>query len=349
MKNLMGEEGTSFRPINNPEDWDRFVKLQDRYSFVQSSRYTWVLETICKKMNRIGVYQGEELIGLLPIGEVYAKRGKYLRLWHGPILSEKAMNKDIFKSIINYLENYAKGLGLSFVRVQPIISDSLPLIEEGFYKAPTHNLDAERTLQLLLEGRTIDEVFQSMRKNTRYYINKSNREGVRVVQDNSDFNTFFSILNETAKRQGYTTRPAEYFERLFEAFGKDGLTLYFAEVENQRVAIGLFLDYGKYRFYLEGGMKSEFTKYYPSYAIQGHSIIESISKGVEIYDFWGGVSPKDEEGNIVQNYPWAGIDLFKRGFGGDEVEMVHPHDLPIKFNYWITWIFEMIEKKQRGY
>lgn len=338
-----------FREHTNPAEWDEFVKSQHRYSFLQSAKFTWVLETLAKTVERIGVYQDNKLIGLLPIAKIDAKRGKYIRLWHGPILSKFGFQQEIFHQIINYLEDYAKKNKSSFVRIQPVTEDYMLLIREGLYSAPTHNLDAEHTLQLDLKGKTVEQVFLNMRKNTRYYINKSQKEGVNIVNDNSDFDSFYRILLDTAKRQGYTPRSKEYFLRIFEAFGNDGLNLYFAEVEGNRIGMGLFLDYGKYRFYLEGGMNPEFSKFYPSYGIQGRSIVDAINKSIEIYDFWGGVSPKDENGDVVPNYPWAGIDLFKRGFGGEELSIVHPHDLPIKINYWLTWIFETIERKKRGY
>lgn len=344
-----------FKEITKKEEWDQFVYGLKRYTFVQSWGFTEVLESIVNRIVRLGIYEDGKLIGLLPLGIIRAKRGKYLRMRHGPILLESKWNLETLEQIRSFLSQFAKKENLDFVRIQPVMNDPEIIEASGFRSAPTHNLDAEHTLQLKLQNPNFksqnikEEVWANMRKNTRYYIRKAEKEGVMVIKDNSDFDSFFSILQDTAIRQGYTTWPKVYFQSLFKFFDSEDLSLYFAEFEGKKVAIGLFLDYGKYRFYLEGGMLTEYSKQYPSYAIQGRSICDAIEKGIEVYDFWGGVSPKDENGETVKGYPWAGIDLYKRGFGGEEVSIVHPHDMSLNWKYWVTWGFESWERKKRGY
>lgn len=347
----------TFRQIEDANLWNNFVLSQSRYSFVQSYEYGEVLPAIVNEIRKIGIYEKDnELIGLLQIGIIKAKRGSYLRLRHGPIIAVEYQTKEIIMKVVEYLENICKIENLAFIRIQPFI-DHIELFRKlGFRSAPSHNLDAEHTLQLNIEKfrsknveNTRSAVLNNMRKNTRYYIRKAEKEGVRVQKDNANFDAFYSILKNTASRQDYTTWPRKYFENLFQTFNSDQLSLYFAEVEGQKVGIGLFLDFGKYRFYLEGGMDMKYSKYYPAYAIQWRSISDAIEKGIEIYDFWGGVAPKDDKGESIKNYPWAGINLFKAGFGGEEVSMLHPHDKPVTRKYWITWLIERVEKWRRGY
>lgn len=336
-----------FKKVEDKIKWDNFLKSLPRYSFVQSWSYTKVFEVLTDHVERIGVYKDDELIGLLPIGVIKAKRGDYLKLRHGPVLNNE--NTDVFPEIVEYLIDYGKKNNSSFIRIHPLISESKILKANGFRYAPTHNLDGEMTLQLNLKGRTEEEIKMNMRKNTRYYIRRSFREGIKVIKDNEDFNSFYELFIKTADRQHYTPWPKVYYEKLFSEINSEQRNLYFAEVDGKKVAFGLFVDFGKYRFYKEGGMLMDFSKKYPSYAIQWTAISEALKKGLEIYDFWGGVSPKDKDGNILKNYPWAGINLFKAGFGGKERNIVHPHDLPLDWKYWITWIFESLERLKRGY
>jgi lipid II:glycine glycyltransferase (peptidoglycan interpeptide bridge formation enzyme) len=337
-----------FKEIHDLQTWNDFVLKNQKYTFVQSYEYTKVITSLVSDVKRIGVYYDDKLVGLLPIGIVRARRGSYIRLRHSPVLLNVEESKEIFVEAVKYLETIAAKENLNFIRVQPIISDAGILISNGFKPAPTHNLDAQLTLQLdLKQGE--EEIQKNMRKNTRYYIRKAFKEGVEVIKDNSEFESFYKILKETAHRQGYTTWPRGYFENLFKYFNNDQLNLYFAVYKGQKIAIGLFLDFGKYRFYLEGGMNTEFAKQYPAYAIQWISIKESLDKHLEIYDFWGGVAEKDVNGKPLENYPWAGINLFKAGFGGKEIEIVHPHDKIVSNKYWITWLIESIERWKRGY
>lgn len=345
-----------FRQVKEKEIWNDFVQSQDRYSFVQSWEYTEVLKILCEKFERIGIFERENLIGLLPLMIIKAKRGNYLRIKHGPIFDCRIQNAESrMKEIIKYLRNYARSKGLNFVRVQPIWTDDGLLVQNGCQKAPTHNLDGEETLQLTVNSRQLlkqkikEEILKNMRKNTRYCIRKAEKEGTKVVIDNDDFDSFYSLFIQTTKRQDYTPWPKEYYIKLFEIFKPGERNLYFAEVGGAKAALGLFIDFGKYRFYLEGALDIRYSKNYPAYAIQWHSICDAIDKEIEVYDFWGGVSPKDENGNIQKDYPWAGINLFKQGFGGQQISMLHPYDLPINLMYNITRIFEWLEKKKRGY
>ncbi|MBD3362357.1 peptidoglycan bridge formation glycyltransferase FemA/FemB family protein [Candidatus Dojkabacteria bacterium] len=339
--------GLEFKTVKHKDEWDQFVQALNRYSFVQSWSYTHVFDTLAERVERIGVYDSNELRALLPLGIIKAKRGNYLKLRHGPILAEK--DSQLFSEIVKFFKDLSKEEDLSFVRIHPIIDETSVLEEEGFRHAPTHNLDGEKTLQLELKGRTEKDIKMSMRKNTRYYIRKSFREGVEIVKDNDDFESFYKLFLKTADRQHYTPWPKRYYQKLFDQFKPGERNLFFAEVKGEKVAFGLFIDYGKYRFYKEGGMLMNFSKYYPSYAVQWAAIADAMDKDIEVYDFWGGVSPKDKDGNIIKNYPWAGINLFKAGFGGKEIGMVHPHDLPLDWKYWITWAFESMEKWKRGY
>ncbi len=342
----------SFQEIDSKDVWDSFVLEQERYTFVQSWTYGQVLETLYDSVYRIGIFEGKDLVGLLPIGIVKAKRANYLRLRHGPVLKENFLNPEIFKQISEYLQRFAGKRKLDFIRIQPVF-DGLFIKAEGWRSAPTHNLDAQHTLQLRLRKenhnpKSDEELLSGMRKQTRYYIRRSEKAGA-VVRKDLDFENFYSLLLSTSRRQQYSAWPKTYFEALFELFGQSGLNLYLAEVGGKAVAMALFLDFGKYRFYLEGGMESEFANYFPSYLLQWESIKDAVFGGVEIYDFWGGIAPKDTDGRRLANYPWAGIDLFKSGFGGDEISISHPYDLPVKFRYWITWCYETIERKRRGY
>lgn len=370
-----------FKQIKQKEIWDNFVQSLGRYSFVQSWDYLNVEETLYDELLRIGVFDGEELVGLLPVGVIRAKRGSYLKLRHGPIVNYELLisnyektEENLFSEIAEYLKNLAREKSVSFIRIQPITNNFQLLTDNKFIEAPTHNLDGEETLQLKLEilnskseilkksqnpnesvtrnSSTNDlkaELQKNMRKNTRYYIRKAAKEGTVVVKDNSDFDSFYKLFIDTTVRQGYTPWPKKYYQEIFNQFESDNLSLYFAEVDGKRVGFGLFMDYGKYRFYKEGGMLTEYSKSYPSYAVQWKAISDAVDKGLEIYDFWGGVSPKDHNGEIIKGYPWAGINLFKAGFGGEELKMVHPHDLAVNWKYWITHWFEKIEKMRRGY
>jgi lipid II:glycine glycyltransferase (peptidoglycan interpeptide bridge formation enzyme) len=347
----MKESTLQFKEITDKGTWNSFVIKQPRYSFLQSWQYANVQESLSSNVKRIGVYQGNTLVGLLCMLITRAKRGSYLKMKHGPLLEPTLwQDKHTLIQVHNYLASEAKKLGLSFVRIHPLIEDASVLHTIGYKAAPTHNLDAEHTLHLTLPKKdTYEEAEQelqkNMRKNTRYSIRKAFKNGVEVKVVQDDFELFYDLLSQSASRQGYTMWPKKYFESLYANFDTKERTTYIAYFENTPIAMGLFLDFGKYRFYLEGGMNSDYQKQLPTYAIQWQSISDALRKGQEVYDFWGGVAPD----NAPKGYPWAGIDLFKRGFGGERVSMIHTQDYAVSWKYYFTSLFERVEKWRRGY
>ena len=50
----------------------------------------------------------------------------------------------------------------------------------------------------------------------------------------------------------------------------------------------------------------------------------------------------------INPHPWAGLTLFKMGFGGYKKEFVKTQDFPLSKLYWLTYIFEKIRKSKRG-
>jgi lipid II:glycine glycyltransferase (peptidoglycan interpeptide bridge formation enzyme) len=48
-------------------------------------------------------------------------------------------------------------------------------------------------------------------------------------------------------------------------------------------------------------------------------------------------------------HPFAGVTLFKTGFGGQLLNLIHCQDIPISKKYYLTWGFEMVRKWKRGF
>jgi len=86
-----------------------------------------------------------------------------------------------------------------------------------------------------------------------------------------------------------------------------------------------------------------FSKIPASYVVQWRSILEARKRGINLYNFYG-IAPDDKP-----NHPWRGITLFKKGFGGREINYIHAHDLPVSPMYLVPRTIEAIRTKMRGY
>jgi len=77
-----------------------------------------------------------------------------------------------------------------------------------------------------------------------------------------------------------------------------------------------------------GGAYKEYMDFQPFYSIHYEMINYAISNNYRYYNFYG------ISGNLVENDPMYGIYLFKKGFGGQVVELMGEFDMPVnKFYY----------------
>jgi lipid II:glycine glycyltransferase (peptidoglycan interpeptide bridge formation enzyme) len=295
---------------------------------------------------------------------VPAKRGKVLQLRHAPLFLPAYKGKSeeeklyIANEFLSEMREIGKKYGCDFIRLQALVelSDSdnpfLRLIDNSDYRpANIHNIDAEKTLILDIDE-SEEELMMNMRKQTRYYIRKAGKMGVQVKQYDTlgSLEKFYKIHHDTTVRQEFKSYSHEYYQKSFEAFNsipesKLSARVYLANYEGKDIAGAIIVHYGNRAFYSDGGSLTEYAKIPASYLIQWTAITDAKEAGCISYNFWGGVSPDKEN----KNYPWYGIDLFKRGFGGARYEYMHAHDLGLSWKYNLTRLWEYFERLNRGY
>ena len=76
--------------------------------------------------------------------------------------------------------------------------------------------------------------------------------------------------------------------------------------------------------------------------VQWEIIKEAKRRGCALYNFWG-IAPEG-----AGDHPWAGLSLFKKGFGGFSEEYIRTQDFPVSKKYWITYAIEHMRKWKRG-
>lgn len=331
------------REVTDKELWDGFVFARSPDALFQTWTWGEVLGRQRKKSWRFGLFQGNKIIGIFQVVRVSARRGTYLHIRHGPIIS--ASDSEAWKYITVFLKKFAGEHHACFIRISPRISDSeynnTLLKSFGMLPAAVHEVDAERCWVLDITPDK-DTLLAGMRKTTRYEIRRTEKMGifVKITEDTAELDAFFDLYQKTSKRQHFVAHGGirEEFE-VFIREKKAVLLLGFHEQILLSAAIILFS--GDQAIYHHGA--SMLTKFPVNYAVQWEAIREAKRRGMRNYNFWGIAPP------IVQNHPWQGLTLFKTGFGGKEVRTIHAHDLPVSPRYWVTRGIEWWEKKRRGY
>ncbi len=353
---------TNYRLSEDQVEWDEIVTSSDEYSFLQSWGFGELQKELGNQVLRV-VFEKEGFRIAAQLIIVAAKRGRIMQLRHAPLFFwnkkenlEPAQKKVIFNEFLKEIKNIAVKYRVDFLRLQPLIktdsADTDLFKNSNFKSANIHNIDAEKTLILNLE-KSEEEILTNMRKQTRYLIRKAGKDGV-TVSENTDpkaVDVFFAIHRDTTERQKFKSYSQNYYQKFWKAVnskstgGKLSGRILTAEYNGKAIASAIIVFYGNKAFYSDGGSLTEFNKIPASYAIQWKAIQIAKSLGLTTYNFWGGVSPDQENAN----YPWYGIDLFKRGFGGERIDYMHALDLPLGAKYYLTSLWEWVEKKRRGY
>ncbi len=200
----------------------------------------------------------------------------------------------------------------------------------------------EFNFQLPLTGRTPDEVLKGMNQLWRRNIKKADKLGVQVRRGTlDDLPAFHALYVETAKRDGFTPRPAGYFRTMMEAMEAEDperIHLYLAEHEGDLVAATTWVRVGGHTWYSYGASSTQKRDVRGSNAIQWRMIQDAIAAGADVYDLRGITDSVD------RNDPHVGLIEFKVGTGGEAVEYLGEWDLPL--NRVLHTAFDLYMKRR---
>lgn len=332
--------------ITDKIEWENFISKHEETNFLHSWFWGNFHERLGKTIARSGFYKNGSLTGVILSIVEDAKRGKYLTVPGGPIIDWK--NNLLIKSFIDEIKKIAILNDCAFIRVRPqLISDKFSknlFKKHGFINAPMH-LHAELTSQLDIT-KSEEELLKNMRKTTRYEIKRAEKEGIKISQtsDPKEIKEFYKLQIQTSKRQKFVPFSYAYLFEQFKEFAENNMAiLYNAKIKNKLLAEAFIIFYAKEAVYHYGASTDEGRKYPGAYLIQWEAVQEAKKRGMARYNFWG-VSPIDKP-----KHRFHGLSLFKRGFGGEEIEYLHAQDYVINYpKYAINYLIETLRKITRN-
>lgn len=328
--------------ITNKKDWEDFLAKHPEANFLQSWNWGEFHEAMDHTIHRSGFYLDNKLHGIMLSVVEHAKRGTYLTVPGGPIIDWQ--NTDLVQTFLEEVKRIAVEEKCAFIRVRPQLESndfSKSLFKKlGFRFAPMH-LHAELTNQLDIT-KSKEELMTNMRKATRYEIRQALKLGIKTKEskETKDIKEFYSLQLETAKRQGFVPFSQKFLSAQFEVFAKDNQAiLYSASYEKKLLAMAFVIFYGKEAVYHYGASTPEGRNYPGAYLIQWQAIQEAKKRDILRYNFWGVANG---------NHRFAHLSMFKRGFGGADVEYLHAQDLVVNWpKYLLNLVVELARKKIR--
>jgi len=188
------------------------------------------------------------------------------------------------------------------------------------------------------------DILAAMKPKWRYNVSLAVKKGVIVnVCTSQELETFYTLLKETAQRDGIAVHNYNYYKTLFElceTYKGTQIRLYTASHEDDALAAIVVLFRGKDAVYLYGASSNIKRNLMAPYALQWKAMQDAKETGCRHYDLFG-IPPNDDP-----DHPMAGLYRFKTGFGGQIVHRPGSWDYAYKpFIYFLFKTAERIRKK----
>lgn len=323
--------------IDKKNEWEKFVLSQNPKSFLQSWNWGETNKLTGNSVFRLGFFIGTHLVGVAQVIEEKARRGPHFLIPGGPLIDWD--NKSMIKFALQSIKELAKKKKVWFVRIRPDLYDTSEnqklLGKLGFLSSPMH-LHAENTWVLDVTP-SEEEILKNMRKTTRYLVRQSLTKGLKIetYTDPSKTDILRKLQEETIKRHKFVGFSEKLFRAQLETFGQEGqAVLFVCKKGREALAAAIIIFYGKYAYYHHSGSTSKHKNLPFSYFLQWQVILQAKSRGLQGYNFWG-IAPNDNP-----EHRFAGVTVFKKGFGGERIDWLHAQDLPISPLYRLTYFFE---------
>ncbi|MDL2220378.1 aminoacyltransferase [Eubacteriales bacterium OttesenSCG-928-N14] len=259
----------------------------------------------------------------LPVSLLYASRG--------PVCNPNDIAT--LNAIVEQLGYIAKRRNALTLRMDPNVPASngyfsTIMQEMGF---ALHNdycnfegVQARFVRRIDLRNQTEDEIFAQFSKKHRYGVRNAQRKGIEIrIGGYDDIPAFYELMKQTALRGNFGVRSMEYFQNVYRALG-DNSRLLLAYDEGKCVATAWISLYAGLGHYLYGASATEGRQNMPTYLLQWEALRYMLANGAHTYDLRG------VPGNPQQDDPLYGLYHFKKGFGGQSVELVGELDLVFK-------------------
>ena len=234
----------------------------------------------------------------------------YLYAPYGPVVSE--VTPDWLKNFKSEVSRVGREEKAIFVRLDFIPRVETKTLAHYFTPASPHTYHGAyfqpRQEWLMTLDNEPKKLFQGFPKKTRYSIKTSQNRGVNTEIITGDFKKYFesfdSLMSETASRDSFSLHPRKYYEIIFDSLPTINAYLVVAKHQAEILAINLIIIHDGVANYVFGASSSEERQRLPAYAAQWAGMQEAIRRGATHYNF-GGVGEH-----------WGGVSAFKQQFPG---------------------------------
>ena len=299
-------------------EYEEFVKNHPCGTFTQSIKWTgvknnWGHEIVVSR-DKDGKIVGGCLVLIRKIPVIgtsflYSPRGPICDLHDEAVLSDLKKGIDVlakkYRARLYKMDPNVLMSDETFKSIAQKLGFKQFYGPEGF-----ETIQARFNYRLYLNGRTEDEIFKALTQKTRYNIRVALKHNVQMrVVGEEHLDDFIRLMQTTGERDGFNTRPKEYFRRMLNELGEN-VRMYMGFYEDKPVCAAITTNYAGETCYVYGASDNAHRNVMPNYLMQWEMIKWAIETDCRVYDFQG-VSGIIEEGGHMY-----GLYRFKKGFNG---------------------------------
>ena len=260
----------------------------------------------------------------------------------GPVLRfPESGPPDLTAVLEGLLQRYHSAGRVAWVRFQSqaLRNEEMTSVFERMCARPIASLTSGHSLHIPLD-RSLEDIVKGMTAKHRYYVKKALEEKIewRIANNACAVETLSALFAEMVRRKQLSAVP-DHARDLASlcAVLKDQALILSGMVDGEPVAACLVLTFGGRAFYLKAATGQKGRELSASYAMI-HRLLEHLrEQGVTQLDF-GGIDPRSPGA--------AGVNHFKRGFGGLPVEYLGEWEWASA--EWLRWGANLAIKSRRG-
>jgi len=263
----------------------KWLKIVERHSFKQTFTGNYP-----SKLYPLAVFQDSKIIGLLPVfcytlpflkmvtSPAIAVENYYL----GPVMgdvqdlkpeTQQIMLMDFQSEIDNFIKNTLHPKFI-LVHTSPHFTDIRPYKWSGYEVEPRYTYEIDLT-------RGKDAIWENFGKNLKYYIRRTEKEGVTVEEGSRDDGKF---IYELLKQRERIHPREDFLLEIFDNFSPGDLHVFIARQNNKNLTGIIILTYKNSVIFWLGAPKLSIRGIIPNELVIWKSIAWAIENGYERYE-----------------------------------------------------------------
>lgn len=314
-------------------EYKEFLEVHERCNFQQSPEWAKVKDNWKNEVILAEDEQGKIIGSLSVLIRKMPIFGNIMYSSRGPVCD--IHNMAVLKQLTDGAKELAKKYNAIVLKIEPDIESKdqtfRDIVTNLGYKIKDDAKDFKDEIQpryvfrLDIKDKTEEEIMAGFKQKWRYNIRLAIKKGVVVKEGTREnLKDFHKIMVETGKRDGFITRPLEYFEKMYDELAPKHMKLLMAYYEDKPISGVIPIFYGNKTWYLYGASSNEHRNLMPNYLLQWEMIKMAIARHDDIYDFRG------VSGVVDENHPQYGLYRFKQGFGATFTEFIGEIYIPFK-------------------